>query len=153
MGRVLNISLTESQKQELEIGYKTGTSHAFRQRCRMILLKSQGRKTKDICELVEINSQNQVNTWIKRYKSSYSALGIGVLKNAEGQGRKTIFDAAAQTERIKAVVQQERQKLSNAHTILQEETNKKFHIKTLKNFLKALPGRRSAADTNDLDVL
>ena len=104
MGRVLNISLTESQKQELEIGYKTGTSHAFRQRCRMILLKSQGRKTKDICELVEINSQNQVNTWIKRYKSSYSALGIGVLKNAEGQGRKTIFDAAAQTERIKAVV-------------------------------------------------
>ena len=131
MGRVLNISLTESQKQELEIGYKTGTSHAFRQRCRMILLKSQGRKTKDICELVEINSQNQVNTWIKRYKSSYSALGIGVLKNAEGQGRKTIFDAAAQTERIKAVVQQERQKLSNAHTILQEETNKKFHIKTL----------------------
>jgi hypothetical protein len=148
MGRVLTISLSEAQKQELEKGYKTGSSHAFRQRCRMVLLKSQGRKTKEICKIVEIDSQTQVNTWIKRYKSSYSQLGIGVLHNAEGQGRKTIFDAATQTERIKEVVQQERQKLSNAHTILQEETNKKFHIKTLKNFLKAL-----AADTKDLDVL
>jgi putative transposase len=148
MGRVLTISLSEAQLQELETGYKTGSSHAFRQRCRMIVLKSQGRKTKEICEIVEINSQNQVNKWIKRYKSSYLRLGIAVLHNAEGQGRKTVFDAVTQQKRVKEVVQQERQKLSNAHTILENEMNKKFHIKTLKNFLKAL-----AADTNDLDVL
>ena len=148
MGRVLTINLTEEQKQELENGYKTGSSHAFRQRCRMVLLKHAGRKTKEICEIVEIQSQNQVNTWIKRYKTKYSDLGIAVLHNAEGQGRKTIFDAATQKERIKAVVQQERQKLSNAQAILEEELNKKFHIKTMKNFLKAL-----TADTNDLDVL
>jgi putative transposase len=148
MGRILRIELTEEQKQELYTGYKTGSSHAFRQRCRMILLKFQGRKTKEICEIVELHSQNQVNKWIKRYKSEYFKQGISVLHNAEGQGRKTVFDAATQTERIKAVVQQERQKLSNAQAILEEELDKKFHIKTLKNFLKAL-----TADTNDLDVL
>ena len=59
MGRVLTINLTEEQKQELENGYKTGLSHAFRQRCRMVLLKHAGRKTKEICEIVEIQSQNQ----------------------------------------------------------------------------------------------
>lgn len=114
----------------------------------MVILKDAGRKTREICEIVEIHSQNQVNTWIKRYKTKYIDLGIGVLHNAEGQGRKTIFDAATQKERIKAVVQQELQKLSHAQAILEEELNKKFHIKTLKNFLKAL-----SADTNDLDVL
>ena len=147
MGRTLKVILTNEQRLELEHGYKTGDSHAFRQRCRMVLLKSSGKLTKDICQIVGINSQNQINIWIRRYQSHYDTIGISVLHNADGQGRKPIFDSKTESEKIKAVVKQERQKLSNAKEILEKELNKSFNIKTLKNFLKVL-----TADTSDLDV-
>ena len=148
MGRTLKVILTNEQRLELEHGYKTGDSHAFRQRCRMVLLKSSGKLTKDICQIVGINSQNQINIWIRRYQSHYDTIGISVLHNADGQGRKPIFDSKTESEKIKAVVKQERQKLSNAKEILEKELNKSFNIKTLKNFLKVL-----TVDTNDLGVM
>lgn len=148
MGRTLRVILTNEQRMELEHGYKTGDSHAFRQRCRMVLLKSSGKLTKDICQIVDINSQNQINIWIKRYQEHYDTFGISILYNAEGQGRKPIFDSKTESEKIKAVVKEERQKLSNAKEILEKELKKSFHIKTLKNFLKVL-----TADTNDLGVM
>ena len=58
MGRTLKVILTNEQRLELEHGYKTGNNHSFRQRCRMILLKSSGKLTKDICQIVGIKSQN-----------------------------------------------------------------------------------------------
>lgn len=148
MGRTLKVILTNEQQLELEHSYKTGDSHSFRQRCRMVLLKSSGKLTKDICQIVGISSQNQVNIWIKRYQSHYDTIGISVLHNAEGQGRKPIFNSKTESEKIKAIVKQERQKLSNAKEILEKELNKSFNIKTLKNFLKVL-----TADTNDLGVM
>lgn len=148
MGRTLKVILTNEQRLELEHGYKTGDSHSFRQRCRMVLLKSSGKLTKDICQIVGINSQNQINIWIRRYQSHYANIGISVLHNADGQGRKPTFDSKTESEKIKAVVKQERQKLSNAKEILEKELNKSFNIKTLKNFLKVL-----TADTGDLDVM
>ena len=72
MGRVLNITLTTEQRIELELIYKQSESHVLRQRSQIILLKSSNRKTSDICEIVGIKSQNQVNKWIKRYKTDYS---------------------------------------------------------------------------------
>ena len=75
MGRTLKVILTNEQRLELEHGYKTGDGHAFRQRCRMVLLKSSGKLTKEICQMVGINSQNQVNIWIKRYQEHYNTLG------------------------------------------------------------------------------
>lgn len=143
MGRVLNITLTSEQRIELDDTYKQSDSHVLRQRCQIILLKSANRKTSDICKIVGITSQNQVNKWIKRYKFEYSVLGINSLRNIEGQGRKPIFDVETESEIIQKVVKTERQKLDNAKVILEQELNKTFHIKTLKNFLKVLAG-----DTN-----
>ncbi|MCU0326371.1 MAG: hypothetical protein MUF45_14120 [Spirosomaceae bacterium] len=140
MGRVLNINLTTEQRTELELLYKQSDNHVLRQRCQIILLKTSNRKTSDICEIIGIKSQNQVNKWIKRYKSEYSTLGINCLRNIEGQGRKSIFDAKTESEIIQKVVKAERQKLDNAKVILEKELNKSFNIKTLKNFLKALAG-------------
>lgn len=67
-------------------------------------------------------------------------MGINCLRNIEGQGRKSIFDAKTESEIIQKVVKAERQKLDNAKVILEKELNKSFNIKTLKNFLKALAG-------------
>lgn len=140
MGRVLNIELTTEQRTELENCFKQSENHVFRQRCQIILLKSTNRMTSDICQIVGIKSQNQVNRWIKRYKNEYSQLGISVLRNIEGQGRKPIFNTETEAEIIQKVVKTERQKLGNAKSILEKELNKSFNIKTLKNFLKTLAG-------------
>lgn len=148
MGRTLSITLTEAQRKELDHGFKTGNCHLFRQRCRMVLLKSQGMLTKDILPIVQSKSPGQVNLWIQKYKSLYSTVGISVLHNKEGQGRKPIFDTDIQSARIQEVVKQERQKLSNAKFIIEQEMNKTFHINTLKNFLKSL-----AANINESSVV
>ena len=47
----------------------------------MILLKSSEKLTKDICQIVGIKSQNQVNIWIRRYQSDYDSTGISILYN------------------------------------------------------------------------
>lgn len=143
MGRVLHIVLTPEQTKELISCHQESPHHVFRQRCQIILLKAAGRKTSDICQIVGIKSEHQVNSWVKRYKSSYSTMGIGVLSNVKGQGRKPIFDKQKETALIEQVVKTERQKLENAKIILEKELNKSFNIKTLKNFLKTLAG-----DTN-----
>jgi hypothetical protein len=76
------------------------------------------------------------SNWIKRYKNSYATVGIGVLFNVKGQGRKPIFDKQKETALIEQVVRTERQKLENAKVILEKELNKTFNIKTLKIFLR-----------------
>jgi transposase len=144
MGRVLTIILTSEQEEELVITHKKSDKHILRQRCQMVLLKASGRKTSDICKIVGIKSQNQINRWIRRYKNDYANLGIAVLHKAEGQGRKPIFDKQKEAEFIQALVKTERQKLENAKLILEKELNKSFNIKTLKNFLKVLAGDTNA---------
>jgi hypothetical protein len=63
MGKVKVIELTKEQRLELENGYKNGKSHSFRQRCQVILLKSERRTSVEIesilgcCEMV-------VNNWL-----------------------------------------------------------------------------------------
>ena len=138
MGRNLKIEITKEQREELEKGYRYGKSHAFRQRCRIILYKSEGKLTRDICELVEIKSQHQVNKWVKRYKECYEKEGLSALHNESGQGRKPIFDQEKDLEKVRKAVEKERQRLSQAKVILEQEMDKSFHLKTLKRFLKKL---------------
>lgn len=143
MGRVLKLSLTVEQQSELEKSYRKDKSHAFRQRCRMVLLKNEGLKTSEICKIVGIGSQHQVNGWIKKYAAGYATSGINILHNQAGQGRKSTFKAIDR-HRLEQIVKSERQKLSNAKVILEKEMSKTFHVRTLTNFLKAL-----TADIND----
>ena len=45
MRKKKTIQLSEAQRMELENGYRNSQSHAFRQRCQMILLKSGNRSS------------------------------------------------------------------------------------------------------------
>lgn len=144
MGRVLEISLSSEQESELQHYYKVSDNHVFRQRCQIVLLKNANRKSLDICKIVGLNSQNQVNSWVRRYKDNYNSVGINILYNAKGQGRKPIFDKETEVEVIEQVVKAECQKLDNAKLILEKKLNKSFNIKTLKNFLKTLIGDTNA---------
>jgi transposase len=138
MGRKLEISLDAKQREELETGYRTGKSHAFRQRCRMVLLKSEGQFSKDIAKIVGIESQSQINDWIRRYKTDYESQGIEVLHNKPGQGRKHKLDKDLDEAVVRRRVTENRQRLSKAKELLEGDLGRKFSLKTLKRFLKNL---------------
>ena len=66
MGRKNTPALSEAQRAELTKGLKTGKSHATRCRCQVILLKAEGRTSKDVGEIVGMCNVS-VNSWLKRY--------------------------------------------------------------------------------------
>ena len=146
MGRKILLQLSETQREELEAGYRNGRGHTFRQRCRMVLLKFQGLPSKEISPIVGIKSQNQINRWVKRYQECYPKLGLEALRNEPGQGRKTILDPEQDQAKVRDAVKSERQRLSQAKRLVEEQTGKTFHIKTLKRFLKNLSADTSASD-------
>lgn len=138
MGKIRTIELTVEQQKALQEGYQLGETHAFRKRCQLVLLKSEGRTSKEVGEIIKMN-QISINNWVSRYESE----GIKGLMTKPGRGRKQVFDQAQDEVRVRAAVQKERQRLAQAKVILEKELNKEFSLKTLKRFLKSL-----TADTN-----
>jgi putative transposase len=51
MGKIKTVELSKGQRAALEKGYRTGSSHAFRLRCQMILLKSERHTAAEIADL------------------------------------------------------------------------------------------------------
>jgi|SRR5215212_3650605 len=131
MGKIKTVELTGAQRTALEKGYRTGSSHAFRTRCQMILLKSERRTAAEIagllgcCEVV-------VNNWLKRYESE----GIDGLRTRPGRGRRPVLDAERDLPSVKAAVAANRQRISLAKAELEAELGKAFSTKTLRRYLK-----------------
>ena len=48
MGKTKKLELSVAEKQALEKDYRSGQKHVFRERCQMILLKSEGLANKAI---------------------------------------------------------------------------------------------------------
>lgn len=131
MGKIRGVELTQSQCEELEKGYRSGKSHAFRKRCQLVLLKSYERTSKEVAAIVKMN-QVSVNSWLNRYQSE----GIKGLVTKPGRGRKPVLDLSLDKEKVRKAVQQERQRLGQAKLLLEQELEKEFSLKTLKRFLK-----------------
>jgi transposase len=140
MGKKRIIVLTDVQKKELEKGYKTGETHVFRQRCHIILLKSENRTSKEIAAIPSYPNLISVNTWVTWYEQQ----GFEGLKTKSGQGRKKILDPVSHTEIIKSIVQEERQRFTQAKALIEQALDLKMSKKTLTRFLKEL-----AAPTNE----
>jgi transposase len=131
MGRIRKPVFTTEQRSELEEGYQHGKQHCFRQRCQMLLLKSQGLSSKSVGELLDA-CEVSVNTWLDRWESS----GIAGLKNRPGQGKKPILDETSDREIVHEAVRRNRQQLKLARLEVETELKKKLSVKTLKRFLK-----------------
>ena len=140
MGKTKIIELTAAQREELENGYRNGQTHSFRQRCQMILLKSEQRTSLEVvgilgsCEMTVIN-------WLKRYQSE----GMAGLQTRPGRGRKAILQTV-DLEQVKAAVKQSRQRILQARAELEESLGKEFSPSSLKRFLK-----KTLAATNELE--
>jgi transposase len=130
--KIKEIVLSERECKALEGGYKTDENHSFRQRCKIVLLKSEGYSSKEVGAVMNSN-KGSVYNWLNRYEQE----GIQGLRTREGQGRKPIL-AAAHIAVVKAAVQQERQRLSQAQKIIEDNIGKKMSKETLTRFLKVL---------------
>ena len=132
MGRSIKIELADNQRTELENGYRNGKSHSFRTNCQIVLLKSEGRFSKEIAKFLGFSEQ-KVNRWLWRYKTQ----GLEGLEIRQGRGRPAILQIE-NTESVKEAVRRHRQRISIARAELQETLGKEFSAKTLARFLKNL---------------
>jgi transposase len=133
MGRVNTPILSEGARSALEKGLHSGDTHSYRMRCQVILLKSTGRKSKDV-GLITGMSYVSVDSWVKRYKD----LGIDGLKTLSGRGRKPKLNKETDKEGILAAVKANRQRLQTAKSEWEQSSGREISLSTLKSFLKAL---------------
>jgi transposase len=141
MAKIKTIVLSDEERTALEKAWRQGNTHDYRQRCQMILLKSQTKTSKEVakqlgcCEIV-------VNNWLTRYRQH----GLDGLKTKTGQGRKGILQKDTDLAAVRQAVQNNRQRLSLAKAELEQELGKQFSTLTLKRFLK-----KTVAATNAFD--
>jgi len=133
MGKIRTIELSSAAREELEQGYRSGKSHAFRQRCQLVLMKSEGRTSVQVGELLKMNPAT-VSSWLTRYQAE----GIAGLETRPGRGRKPVLDPVRDLEQVRQAVVGERQRLSQAKLLLEQQMGREFSLKTLRRFLKKL---------------
>ncbi len=133
MGRFLKITLDEIKRAELENGYRNGDSHTFRRHCQMVLLKAEGRQTKEIAAFFGC-CEKSVNDWLHRYKKD----GVTGLRIKAGRGRPSILSPTADAETVRSAITEHRQRVSLAKAELEESLGKEFSERTLVRFLKNL---------------
>lgn len=143
MGRVNTPVITELERLALENGLKISKSHAFRMRCQTILLKSDGRKSKDVAGIVGM-SHVSVNSWLKRYKNE----GIQGLLTKAGRGRKPLIEQHRDTEAIVEALKANRSRIAMAKAEWEAQRSagsKPVSREAFTNFLKTLAQDISAS--------
>lgn len=138
MGKITEIKLSPMQRSALEDGYRNGSSHAFRMRCKAVLLKSQGLSSLQIGERLDMN-QTTVNNWVRRFKEE----GVKGLSTRSGRGRKPIIGTQDE-EIIRQAIERDRSSILSAKAQWEAATGKTACEETLRRFLSAL--------AQDLDV-
>lgn len=139
MGRFIKITLDDRQRAALEDGYRHDKSHPFRQHCQLVLLKAEGRKSKEIAVIFRC-CEKSINDWLHRYQAE----GIEGLRIKGGRGRKSILSEEADAARVRQAVSQHRQRISQAKAALETDLGKEFSQRTLVRFLKNLTADISA---------
>ncbi len=140
MGKIKVFKLDEKQKTELEKGYRESESHAFRQRCHLILLKSKGQTALEVARVLGC-CEMAVNNWVKRFAEE----GIEGLKTRAGRGGKPILKVETDLDAVREAVSRNRQRLSLVRAELETTLGKTFSDKTLNRFVK-----KTIVATNEL---
>ncbi len=96
----------------------------------MILLKSQGRTSSEVAEIVGV-CEMSVHNWVHRYQDQ----GIVGLETKPGRGRKAILQEQ-DLESVRQVVVEHRQCLSVAKAEVEQALGKSFSQETLARFVK-----------------
>ena len=132
MGKITRIELSESERIKLNFGFKEGSSHCFRMRCKAVLLKSEGLSSEAIGKIVDM-THISVNNWVKRYMLE----GISGLETRKGRGRKPIMDCSDE-KAVRKAIENDRQSVNKAREAWQNAVGKEASESTFKRFLSAL---------------
>ena len=132
MAKIKVIQLTDQQRLQLEEGFRQGKSHAYRMRCRAVLLKSAGLTSEQVGFQTEM-SHISVNSWVKRFEAE----GIKGLKTRPGRGRKPIMDSSDE-EAVRIAIENDRQSVKKAKEAWQQASGKEASESTFRSFLSAL---------------
>lgn len=132
MAKTKVIQLTDQQRLQLEVGFRQGKSHAYRMRCRAILLKARGLTSKEVGIQTEM-THISVNSWVKRFEAE----GVKGLETRPGRGRKPIMDSSDE-EAVRSAIENDRQSLMKAKEAWQQATGKEASESTFRAFLSAL---------------
>jgi transposase len=131
MGQITRIELNDSHRAALEQGYRQGANPAYRRRCQMVLLKSQGRSSQAIAQILG-GCDVVVNNWVRRYQEE----GLAGLQTRPGRGRPPILESEKHRETVRQAVAKNRQRLSLAKAELEAELGREFCTRTLTRFVK-----------------
>jgi transposase len=126
------LTLTESERNSLTLGFRGGESHCFRMRCRAVSLKSEGLSSVQVGEQTEMTAQS-VNGWVKRFEVE----GIKGLHTRPGQGRKPIMDCSDE-DAVRKAIESDRQSVRLAREAWQNSSGKEASDLTFRRFLSAL---------------
>jgi transposase len=140
MSRVNTPSLSASARQELEHLQKTSRNHVLRTNCHLVLLKAEGRPSKDVGSILGM-SDASVNAWLRRYKTE----GIAGLTIKPGRGRKPLMDKS-DAAAVRRSIAAHRQRAEHARQQWQAESNKTVSRDTFRRFLKVLVDDSSACE-------
>lgn len=135
MGRVNTPILTEAAKAELEHRFRTAPSHAVRLRCQLVLLKAEGRKSKEVAGIVKL-CEMTVNNWLNRYKAE----GLDGLATKPGRGRKGLIFSQSEKESAFKFIKANRQRLQTAKAEWEAQQGKSIGRDTFRRFLKTVVG-------------
>jgi len=132
MGRIKTFNLSLQERKALEIGFRLGSSHCFRTRCQVVLLKSTGLSSKKIGFLTEMAYISE-NHWLKRYEQE----GLLGLYTKPGRGRKPIINHSDE-EAVLSAIKNDRQNLQAAKAEWEASSGKSASRETFRRFLKSL---------------
>ncbi len=136
MGRKRRLEIDEKGEKQLKSYEQHHSSPMIRQRCRIVLLKLGGYSNVKIQRETGCSSAT-VTSSLDRYDFGYKDLGIKCMLNVRGQGRKSAFQAS-DTDLVRQEVAKERQRISLAKAIIEEQKGQKLSDYQLKSFLKSL---------------
>ena len=125
--------LSESSRLSLEHAFETSSNASYRKRCQMILLKAQGRTSKDVGAIVG-SSDVTVNSWLQRYKSE----GLLGLQIKSGRGRPPLIHDQLDKEEVLSLVKKHRQRVSLARSEWEASSGKSVSERTFRRFLKSV---------------
>jgi len=137
------IKLTPEQKAALELAYKRGSTHDYRNRCHCILLSSQNWSVKQLSEFFRV-SQLSVYKWFNRYEAE-EIEGLQI-RPGRGRKRKLDVDNSDHVKAVKAGLAKENRSIKQLREDLESKLGTSIGDTTLRDFLKVLVTDTDASD-------
>lgn len=136
------VKLNETQRTELEAGYRRGKGNGFRNRCRMLLLSDQGYDVESLASIFGTTRQ-AIYRWFDRYEAG----GTEGLRTKARSGCPPKLEVTNQhtVSTVKRLLEEEPRNLNLVLAKIEQELGEKLSGRTLGRFLKKLVTGGSAS--------